>query len=211
MSMPRACAAAAISSPSGWMTTQAPRVEQILNSRTYADPAHRRREYTAGGWSRFDEAADRLAPGRHPAGRAADPPRLIAGGADPASLTGFPPARDRRQDRRPREGGTHETDELPPAGRPGALRVWRSTDGVADCGESLREALAAGPIQPGGTKPDHPLERGHLPPAHPRPRQDHLRRPQLPHPYQGRRARAADQAHASSRAGPTPRSAICSR
>ena len=47
---------------------QAPRIEQILNSRTYADPAQRRREYTAGGWSRFDEAADPAAPTGIPPG-----------------------------------------------------------------------------------------------------------------------------------------------
>jgi hypothetical protein len=35
----------------------AARVEQILNSRTYADPATRRTEYTSAGWSRFDENA----------------------------------------------------------------------------------------------------------------------------------------------------------
>jgi hypothetical protein len=37
--------------------TEAARVEQILNSRTYADPANRRQEYAASGWSRFDETA----------------------------------------------------------------------------------------------------------------------------------------------------------
>jgi len=47
---------------------QAARVEQILNSRTYADPAQRRSEYTAGGWSRFDETADPLAPTGIPPG-----------------------------------------------------------------------------------------------------------------------------------------------
>ena len=46
--------------------TQAAVVEQIMNSRSYADPAQRRTDYAADGWSRFDAAADPLAPGAPP-------------------------------------------------------------------------------------------------------------------------------------------------